>query len=77
MSTLNEQPYFVCETASQSTKRQEILEISGWYGPLSPPGYVCADVWHCTILKFAQAKSREYTRHEGTVKFFSPSPVLI
>jgi len=34
--TLKEQQYFACDTASQSTKLQDMLEILG------PPGYTFA-----------------------------------
>jgi len=41
--TLSEQQYFVCDTASQSTKLEDILEIWGTMVPLAP--------WLCLWLK--------------------------
>jgi len=38
---LSEQQYFVCETTSQGTERNEILEIFGGMAPLAP----CLRLW--------------------------------
>jgi len=40
--TLRKQQYFVWDTASQSTKRQDLLELWGAMALFPPPGYACS-----------------------------------
>ena len=53
--TLSEQQYFVWDTASISTKRQDVLDIWGAWA-ICPPGYAYAyDPWHKQIEYYSGA----------------------
>ena len=45
--TLSEQQYFVWDTATQSTKRQDILEVWEGHGPVGSLGYAYGPVGSC------------------------------